>query len=117
MNPKKICGQTKPSMWVFAPTARILCGAVMALGGAKYGSFNWRKDAVDSSTYIDAMHRHLMLWESGDDNDTESGVSHLAHIMACCSILIDAQLNCALIDNRAKSSAVAQLLATLTKKE
>jgi Domain of unknown function (DUF5664) len=114
-NPKKRYGMAKAPMHFFAPTARILCGIVMQLGGTKYGPFNWRANAVDASTYIDAIHRHLMLWESGEDNDEESKVSHLAHVMACCSILIDAQLGGTLIDDRSKSPTVAELLKSLTK--
>jgi hypothetical protein len=41
-----------------------------------------------------------MAWFSGEDIDPESGVSHLAHVMACCNIVLDAKEHGKLNDNR-----------------
>ena len=63
---------------------------VFELGAKKYGLKNWRKQPVDASTYYSAAHRHLTSWfEKREDNDVESGVSHLAHAIACCMIIMD----------------------------
>jgi hypothetical protein len=53
--------------------------------------------------YYDAAMRHLMAYFDGQDLDPESGLPHLAHVMACASILIDAKKNETLNDNRPKN--------------
>jgi hypothetical protein len=57
---------------------------------------------VSSTVYYDAALRHLMAWFDGETIDPESGLSHLAHVMACCNILLDAEKNGKLNDNRDK---------------
>jgi len=99
-NPKTAFGEEKPKL-SDTPTIGILqMGMVFTGGAAKYGRFNWRDHAVSSTVYYDAAQRHLMAWFRGEDLDHESGVSHLAHVMACCNILLDAEKNGKLNDNR-----------------
>ena len=69
-------------------------------GAAKYGERNWRIDAIKASTYEGAILRHFLAFFQGEDNDPDSGISHLAHIRACCAVLRDAQINGKLIDDR-----------------
>jgi hypothetical protein len=115
-NPKKAYGSAKPSMHFIPPCAIIEESVVMALGGAKYGPFNWQDKPVDASTYYDAAMRHLMSWFTGEDRDPESGALHLAHARACLGILIDAQLAGTLIDDRpVKTTSAAETIKRLTK--
>ena len=72
------------------------------LGANKYGPWNWRQHPVAASVYVNAIMRHIKAWDEVEDIDSESGVSHLGHIMACCGILLDAQANGQLIDDRPK---------------
>lgn len=44
----------------------------------KVGPYNWRRGYAWSLSY-DALQRHLGAWWDGEDNDPESGLSHLAH--------------------------------------
>ena len=104
VDPKGSAGDLKAPMWLLPPVALENAAWVHKLGADKYGPWNWRKTNVRASTYISAMLRHLVLgWSAGEDNDTESGRSHLAHIACCCNILMDAQHNGSLHDDRAKS--------------
>jgi hypothetical protein len=64
---------------------------VLAHGAGKYGVRNWRKDPILLKTYVGAIRRHLNAWADGQDNDPDSGESHLAHIRACCAVALDAQ--------------------------
>jgi len=68
----------------------------------RYGGYNWRHSKVCATTYISAIMRHLDAWRDGEDNDPESGVSHIAHVAASCNILLDAQHCGKLNDDRAK---------------
>ena len=110
-NPKSQYGIKKVPTHSRVPwTAVILEGIVMALGGLKYGPFNWRKNSVAASVYVDAAERHLSLWNAGEDDDDESKVTHLAHVRACCGILIDAIETGNLVDDRPKNEATIRLL-------
>lgn len=101
VNPKTAAGAKKPSLMSVIPTSSLLIlGQVMQTGAKKYGPFNWRETKVPCQTYMDAALRHLLAYQDGEDTDPESGVSHLGHVMACCAIMIDADINCMLDDDR-----------------
>lgn len=99
-DPKGAIGATKAPMWLLPPVALRAISWVHGLGNAKYGPWNWRKTRVCASTYISAIHRHLAAWHEREDNDEESGQSHLAHIGACVNILLDAMHHNKLDDDR-----------------
>jgi hypothetical protein len=63
-------------------TALVLDG-----GAQKYGENNWAQGA-DYSRYFAAMQRHAWQWWSGQNVDEESGMSHLAHVVACAGFLM-----------------------------
>lgn len=60
------------------PMARAELGRVAAYGSAKYERGNYLK-GYDWSLNIDALHRHMLAFESGEDRDPESGCLHTAH--------------------------------------
>lgn len=99
-NPKTALGEAKPKL-SDTPTIGIReMGRVFSMGAKKYGRFNWREHTVSSTVYYDAAQRHLMAWFDGEDTDPESGLHHLAHVMACMNILLDAAKHNKLNDNR-----------------
>ena len=57
---------------------------VLAFGARKYEANNWRKGFKWMRTF-GALLRHLYAWARGEDNDPETGLSHLAH--AGCNVL------------------------------
>jgi hypothetical protein len=117
-NPKSAYGMKKPPLLSCVPaTALLVEGQVMNLGQSKYGPFNWRENSVSAEVYIDAALRHLMAWNAGEDNDPESGVSHLGHVRACMGILIDALVTGNLIDDRPKDNVTTQLINDYTRKD
>lgn len=109
-NPKDLLGSKKPAMWLIPQSALVFMAKVMELGAKKYGAYNWRDKQVRGTVYVSAAQRHLASWLDGDSTDEESGVSHLAHVMACCSIILDAQATGNLIDDRPKPGAASQLI-------
>jgi len=113
-NPKTAVGLTKPSMWAVPGTALLHLGRAMADGARKYGRFNWRAHKVSSSVYYDAIQRHLLAWQDGENLAKDSGVHHLAHVMACCAIILDAEQHRSINDDRAAPGEVPTLIAALT---
>ncbi|MGU3387314.1 dATP/dGTP diphosphohydrolase domain-containing protein [Methylobacterium sp. D53M] len=113
-NPKRAHGLKKLPMELIPIVALVQEAAVYGLGAdcpAKaYGRFNWRSAPIDSDTYHGAIDRHMRLWLAGEDVDPESGVSHLAHIRACCGILLDAIDAGTFIDTRRKSPETVRIL-------
>lgn len=101
-DPKGAAGAKKAPMWLLPASAMRETAWVHKHGADKYGPFNWREGSVCSSTYISAIMRHLDLWRDGEDNDAESGRSHLASIAASCNILMDAMQCGTLRDDRNK---------------
>jgi hypothetical protein len=58
---------------------------VLTLGAQKYEPDNWKHVPDSQNRYFDALMRHLWSWKSGEQNDQETGINHLAH--AACNIL------------------------------
>jgi hypothetical protein len=114
-NPKDRIGSTKPPLHLIPSAAEVTESVVMALGAKKYGPFNWRRSKVKASIYVAAARRHLLQWFDGQDEDPESGVSHIAHARACLGILLDAMATGNLVDDRPASGAAPELIQQFTE--
>ena len=101
-DPKGAAGLLKAPLGLIPPHSMEQTAWVHQLGSRKYGPFNWRDTGVCASTYINAIMRHLNAWRDGEDLDTESGISHLAHIACSCNIMMDADYCEKLQDDRNK---------------
>jgi hypothetical protein len=102
-NPKHIqqLKEGKPPMEYvpYGPLAQV--AKVMQTGALKYGRKNWRQDKILASTYVGAITRHALLeWSEGVNVDKESGQHPLAHVIACCLLVMDAETHGTLIDDR-----------------
>lgn len=114
-NPKDLLGAKKVSITKL-PAAGIIHGAHAMMNGAeKYGPYNWRGNAVISSIYVDAIMRHVMAWFEGEEEAEDSGVHHLGHVIACASILLDAQATKNLVDDRPIKDFVGAASILLTE--
>jgi len=89
-NPKTIYGEAKFRISDTPVNSIRLLGLVHNNGAKKYGTLNWRDHTVSASVYYNAAWRHMAAWYEGEDLDPESGLPHLAHVMACMSIILDA---------------------------
>lgn len=114
-NPKTAVGLTKPSLRAIPPAALLHLGRAMSNGEGKYGLFNWREHTVSSSVYYDAAMRHLLAWWDGENEAADSGVHHLAHVMACCAIVLDAHASGKLNDDRGPPGAFPELVECYTR--
>lgn len=99
-NPKTPFGMKKPPLWYVPFSSLYQTALALVHGKLKYGHFNWRVDPVSASTYIDAAMRHIAEWKEGNEVAKDSGIHHLAHASACLFILMDAQRQKTLIDDR-----------------
>jgi hypothetical protein len=52
---------------------------VYGFGAGKYDPTNYRK-GYEFSLSISALFRHLLAFQSGENLDPESGLSHMAHV-------------------------------------
>ena len=73
------------------PLSRAELGKAASFGEAKYDRGNYLK-GYDWSLSMDAMHRHILAFESGEDNDPESGLLHMAHAAWHCLALCSFQI-------------------------
>jgi hypothetical protein len=99
-NAKTAAAVGKPTFSAIPPVSLMALGAAMNDGRKKYGRFNWRDANVTSTVFYDAIMRHMHAWMSGERCADDSGIHHLAHAMAGCAILLDAEHNGVLNDDR-----------------
>lgn len=67
----------------------LLTADVLRYGGIKYAPGNWsRGNGFDHSRLYGALQRHLNAYWMGEDNDPESGLSHLGHAACMLAFLI-----------------------------
>ena len=109
-NPKDLQGIKKPPLSLIPSVALVHCAMAMSDGDSKYNAYNWRDCAVQARIYVDAALRHLLQWLEREETAGDSGIHHLGHAMACCAILLDAQHNNSLVDDRPENNPSLQEL-------
>lgn len=109
-NPKQQYGDKKPALSLAPMSATIAQVEAQLDGKLKYGWVNWRVNRIEAHTYIEAALRHLRLYENGENYARDTKVYNLGAVMACCAILIDAELHGMLDDNRRISPATCDML-------
>jgi dATP/dGTP diphosphohydrolase len=108
-NPKHIRamkeGKVPAERIPFSPLAAV--ARVMAGGAKKYGIRNFLLDEIKASTYIGAIFRHTFLeWAQGIDKDKDDGEHPLAHVIACCLLVLEAEKYGTLIDDRLYAESI-----------
>lgn len=84
-------GRKMAEMGAIDPVARAMLAQVAGYGGRKYDRLNYLK-GYDWSLSIDALHRHMLAFESGEDFDDESGMPHMAHVAWHALALVSFQM-------------------------
>lgn len=115
-NPKDRLGVLKLPLRLIPSPALAYLARVMALGAKKYGPFNWRKNAVKQTVYLEAALRHIHSVLDGENLDPESKEPHEAHVMACMSIILDAKATGNLIDDRFTPGVFGKLVQEMQEK-
>lgn len=62
---------------------------VLTMGAEKYGDRNWEKGLYWMKGCAASLERHLASFKAGEDYDPESGLLHVAHIMANAAFLTE----------------------------
>lgn len=100
-NPKDAVGIRKVPYSTLPTPVLAECGVAMLEGAIKYGRHNYRVIGVRASVYYDAVvARHLAAWWEGEDDDAESGISHISKAIAGLMVLRDAQIRGKMVDDR-----------------
>jgi hypothetical protein len=115
-NPKDKVGATKPPLDLIPGVAEVQLSLAMKYGASRYGVANWRQHEIGARCYIGAAKRHLASWLDGEDLDADSKVSHLAHVMACMAIMLDAESIGKLVDDRPTPGGAASAIRKFTEK-
>lgn len=79
-------GQKDQRMGLIPPEFLLALSEVYGMGAKKYDDHNYLK-GYDWSLSIDALLRHLMAFQSGEDTDPESGLPHILHVAWHCATL------------------------------
>ena len=72
-------GQKLPRLGGADAGAMLELAEVYGFGEGKYARFNYLK-GYPWSLSIDALYRHLLSFQGGEDRDPESGLLHMAHV-------------------------------------
>lgn len=116
-NPKTAMGAKKPDLTCIPATALLHLATGMMNGEIKYGLYNWRNIPISARPYIAAGLRHLLAYMDGEDYSADTvaagkPVHHLAHVMATCAIILDAEEQGVLNDNRGTPGKAGQMIET-----
>ena len=96
----------KPPHALIPPECLTQVAEVLGYGAKKYGAHNWRYD-LNSTTFsrtYSSIQRHLNAYWAGEDNDQESGLSHLAHAATQVFILMTQAKHGQTMDDRYKQN-------------
>ena len=70
----------KPQSDLIDPEALEDLAKVLTIGAQKYDRYNWKN--VEPHRYEAALFRHFQSWRMGEYRDPESGLHHMAHVLA-----------------------------------
>lgn len=101
-NPKEyeasVSGKTP--LRLLPPTFLKEVALALKYGADKYGPWNWRDSPINLTTHLEAVMRHIVAIFDGEDTAEDSQISHLAHAAAGLAVLMDAEANGVLNDDR-----------------
>lgn len=94
----------KPRMDLLPPEALFEIASVFGFGAEKYDDWNWCK-GMRYGRILAACLRHVFQFLGGEDNDKESGFSHLAHAGCCIMMCLGLVMRNEGMDDRYKGES------------
>ena len=91
----------KPRMELISNIAMRELGQVAAFGAVKYGDYNWAH-GIKWTKILASILRHTFAFLWGEDKDSESGLSHMAHAMFDCMQVLHYETTHKELDDRFK---------------
>lgn len=116
-NPKDAIGAAKLPLHLWPAEATAMGCLGMLEGAEKYGRNNYvAGTGIEASNYVAAAKRHLDAWFAGEEDAHDTGTPHLGNALATIAIIVKAQANGKLIDDRdyAPTSGYRALVERLT---
>jgi len=95
----------KAPISMLPPHALVEIAKVRKMGAEKYATWDWL-NSREWCDYMDAIQRHQLAWLAGENLDSESGLSHLAHAACGLMFLMEFEASGAGTDNRGKGLMV-----------
>jgi hypothetical protein len=89
----------KVMLHLLPPAALIEVARVRDYGAAKYSPWDWTLSRSWTDCF-DAVMRHMLAWQTGQDKDPESGLPHLAHAACTLMFMIEFEKSGKGLDNR-----------------
>ena len=114
-NPKDVASRERLDLGVVPDTVVVAAATAFLEGALKYGRYNWRIAGVKASVYDAALRRHRKKWWNGENRDPATRVKHLASIIACAGILLDAELVGKLTDDRPPRANITDAIDDATE--
>ena len=71
------------------PYALTQLAEVLTFGAKKYEAHSWRTVPNAKERYFAALMRHMLAYHSGEQDDEETGLPHMAHIMCNAAFLTE----------------------------
>lgn len=99
--------QGKPPISMLTQNFVVEVAKVMEFGAKKYARDNWR-NGIAWSRIIDSAYRHLGAFNAGEDNDPETGLSHIAHLACNCMFLLEYIHTHSELDDRYRSQEIVE---------
>lgn len=90
----------KPRAELIPPKALMEIIKVLTYGAQKYSAGNYIKDGATYSRYYAAALRHMLQWQTLEDTDPETGLSHIAHAATNLIFLLSMIENGVSVDDR-----------------
>ncbi len=81
----------KSPLHLLEPRANEQIALALAHGAEKYDRRDYMRTddhRLPMSDYVGRLRRHIDAWDSGEDTDPDSGLSHIAHIGANAHVLL-----------------------------
>lgn len=114
MSEAKRFNEGKPRLSLVPAALQRACARAMMYGEEKYGMHNWRGGGKHMSYHglADSLLRHMTALLEGEDNDSESGLSHIDHIAANLGFLAELIENKRIVEDRYKPNKTIKLEIT-----
>ncbi len=109
MSEGKHFDEGKPRLELLPRQPLIDIARVLEFGATKYDEHNWCL-GMPWLKLAGSVLRHFFAWLWGEDNDSESGLPHLAHAACDILFLLEYRHSCPELDNRYKPVVASMVI-------